>query len=129
VALGQVFSENFGFPCQSIFHLLSTIIFTITRGWHNRPGSGRSANSLTNKKKKKPPELWRGRENYRLTISVYSYPCKLNSFTQNILNIKSENWLLFTKETQVVYLLTQAFIFLCFSYTFHDKLKNYSAVE
>jgi hypothetical protein len=27
----------------------STIIFTITRGWHNRPGrSGRSANSLTN---------------------------------------------------------------------------------
>jgi hypothetical protein len=27
VALGQVFSENF-----------STIIFTITRGWHNRPG-------------------------------------------------------------------------------------------
>jgi hypothetical protein len=30
VALGQVFSENFGFP--------STIIFTITRGWHNRPG-------------------------------------------------------------------------------------------
>jgi hypothetical protein len=30
VALGQVFSENFGFPCQSTFHLLSTIIFTIT---------------------------------------------------------------------------------------------------
>jgi hypothetical protein len=22
VALGQVFSENFGFPCQSTFHLL-----------------------------------------------------------------------------------------------------------
>jgi hypothetical protein len=38
VALGQVFSENFGFPCQYTFHLLSTIIFTITRGWHNRPG-------------------------------------------------------------------------------------------
>jgi hypothetical protein len=38
VALGQVFSENFGFPCQSTFHLLSTIIFTITRGWHKRPG-------------------------------------------------------------------------------------------
>jgi hypothetical protein len=38
VALGQVFSENFGFPCQSTFHLLSTIIFTITRGWHNGPG-------------------------------------------------------------------------------------------
>jgi hypothetical protein len=51
VALGQVFSENFGFPCQSTFNLLSTIIFTITRGWHNR--SGRSANSLTNQIKKK----------------------------------------------------------------------------
>jgi hypothetical protein len=38
VALGQVFSVNVGFPCQSTFHLLSTIIFTITRGWHNRPG-------------------------------------------------------------------------------------------
>jgi hypothetical protein len=31
-------SDNFGFPCQCTFHLLSTIIFTITRGWHNRPG-------------------------------------------------------------------------------------------
>jgi hypothetical protein len=38
VALGQVFSENFGFPCQSTFHCFSTIIFTITRGWHNKPG-------------------------------------------------------------------------------------------
>jgi hypothetical protein len=40
VALGQVFSENFGFPCQSTFHLLlhNQIIFTFTRGWHNRPG-------------------------------------------------------------------------------------------
>jgi hypothetical protein len=38
VALGQVFSENFGFPCQSTFHLLLHIIFTITPGWHNRPG-------------------------------------------------------------------------------------------
>jgi hypothetical protein len=38
VALGQVFSESFGFPCQSTFHPLPTIIFTITRGWHNRPG-------------------------------------------------------------------------------------------
>jgi hypothetical protein len=37
VALGQVFSKNFGFPCQCTFHCFSTIIFTITRGWHNRP--------------------------------------------------------------------------------------------
>jgi hypothetical protein len=38
-ALGQVFSEYFGFPCQS-FHHFSIII--ITRDWHNRPLSGRS---------------------------------------------------------------------------------------
>jgi hypothetical protein len=38
VALGQVFSENFGFPCQLHSIYFSTIIFIITRGWHNRPG-------------------------------------------------------------------------------------------
>jgi hypothetical protein len=38
-ALGQVFSEYFGFPCQS-FPRFPIII--ITRGWHNRPLSGRS---------------------------------------------------------------------------------------
>jgi hypothetical protein len=39
VAPGQVFSENFGFPCQSTFPIcFSTIIFTITQGWHNRLG-------------------------------------------------------------------------------------------
>jgi hypothetical protein len=40
VALGQVFSDNFGFPCQCTVHSIyfSTIIFIITRGWHNRPG-------------------------------------------------------------------------------------------
>jgi hypothetical protein len=40
VALGQVFSsENFGFPCQSTHSIcFSTIIFTITRGWHNMAG-------------------------------------------------------------------------------------------
>jgi hypothetical protein len=38
-ALGQVFSENFSFSChQSTFHLLlHNHLFTITRGWHNRP--------------------------------------------------------------------------------------------
>jgi hypothetical protein len=30
-----------------------TIIFTITRGWHNRPGLAVSANSLRNQNKKK----------------------------------------------------------------------------
>jgi hypothetical protein len=30
VVLGQVFSENFGFPCQSHSICFSTIIFTIT---------------------------------------------------------------------------------------------------
>jgi hypothetical protein len=53
VALGQVFSENFGFPCQSTFHLLSTIIFTITRGWHNRPGVA----AVPNQKKKKNADV------------------------------------------------------------------------
>jgi hypothetical protein len=53
VALGQVFSENFGFPCQSAFDLLSTIIFTITRGWHNRPGVAAVPIVSQNKKKKK----------------------------------------------------------------------------
>jgi hypothetical protein len=38
LALGQVFSENFGFPCQSTFHLLLHNHLHYTRGWHNRPG-------------------------------------------------------------------------------------------
>jgi hypothetical protein len=38
VALGQVFSENFGFPTNLHSICFSTIIFTVTRGWHNRPG-------------------------------------------------------------------------------------------
>jgi hypothetical protein len=53
VALGQVFSENFGFPCQSTFNLL------LHNHLHSHPRlaqkarSGRSANSLTNQTKKK----------------------------------------------------------------------------
>jgi hypothetical protein len=52
VALGHVFSENFGFPCQSAFHLL------LHNHLHYHPRlaqwarSGRSANSLTNQKKR-----------------------------------------------------------------------------
>jgi hypothetical protein len=34
----QVFSENFGFPANLHSICFSTIIFTITRGCHNRPG-------------------------------------------------------------------------------------------
>jgi hypothetical protein len=42
VALGQVFSEYFGFPCQFAFHrLLHNHLFTW--GWNNRPNSGRRA--------------------------------------------------------------------------------------
>jgi hypothetical protein len=34
VALGQVFSENFGFPCANLHSIcFSTIIFITTRGW------------------------------------------------------------------------------------------------
>jgi hypothetical protein len=36
VAVGQVFSEYFGFLCQTSFII-------ITQGWHNRPIGGRSA--------------------------------------------------------------------------------------
>jgi hypothetical protein len=38
-ALGQVFSEYFGFPSQST----NFSIIIITRGWHNMPIGGRSA--------------------------------------------------------------------------------------
>jgi hypothetical protein len=53
VALGQVFSQNFGFPCQSTFHLL------LPNHLHYHPGlaqlarSGRIADSLSNQIKKK----------------------------------------------------------------------------
>jgi hypothetical protein len=50
VALGQVFSENFGFPANLHSICFSTIIFTITRGW-------RIANSLTNQIIKKKYNL------------------------------------------------------------------------
>jgi hypothetical protein len=39
-ALGQVFSEHFGFPAN---HSTNFSIIIITRGWHNRPIDGRSA--------------------------------------------------------------------------------------
>jgi hypothetical protein len=38
VALGQVFSKNLGSPANLHSICFSTMIFTITRGWHNRPG-------------------------------------------------------------------------------------------
>jgi hypothetical protein len=41
VALGQVFSEYFGFPCQ--FHSTKFSIIIITRGRYKRPFSGRRA--------------------------------------------------------------------------------------
>jgi hypothetical protein len=38
VALGKVFSEYFGFPCQSSFHqLLQKSPSSIIRGLYNRP--------------------------------------------------------------------------------------------
>jgi hypothetical protein len=40
VALGQIFSEYFGFPSQSLFR---QFLIIITRGWHKRPIGGRSA--------------------------------------------------------------------------------------
>jgi hypothetical protein len=38
VALGQAFSENLISPANLHSICFSTFIFTITRGWHNRPG-------------------------------------------------------------------------------------------
>jgi hypothetical protein len=36
--VGQVFSEYFGFPCQSLFHqLLHSHHLSIIWGWYNRP--------------------------------------------------------------------------------------------
>jgi hypothetical protein len=39
VALGQFFSDNFGFPCNS-FHDCSMFLLSIILGWYNRPNSG-----------------------------------------------------------------------------------------
>jgi hypothetical protein len=39
-ALGQVFSEYFGSPAN---HSTNFSIIVITKGWHNRPIGGRSA--------------------------------------------------------------------------------------
>jgi hypothetical protein len=39
-ALGQVFTEYFRFPAN---HSTNFSIIIITRGWHNRPIGGRSA--------------------------------------------------------------------------------------
>jgi hypothetical protein len=51
VALEHVFSENFGFPCQSTFHLLLHNHFHYHPRMAQYARSGRSANSLTQKKK------------------------------------------------------------------------------
>jgi hypothetical protein len=63
VALGQVFSEYFGFPCQFSFHqLFQKIILIYHRGLYNRPKwphyqglryIGTQSHSTNNKKIKK----------------------------------------------------------------------------
>jgi hypothetical protein len=53
VALGQVFSEYFGFPCQSSFHQFLQSPSPIIRGWYSRPVSGCSTQSPTPQIKKK----------------------------------------------------------------------------
>jgi hypothetical protein len=53
VALGQVFSENFGFPSNLHSICFFTIIFTITRCWHNRPGVAAVPIAFKKKEKKK----------------------------------------------------------------------------
>jgi hypothetical protein len=60
MALGQVFSEYFAFPCKFSFHrLLHNHHHHLVWGWYNRPNSGRSTSELSltppheTKKKKK----------------------------------------------------------------------------
>jgi hypothetical protein len=55
VALGQVFSEYFGFPCMPIFipPISPKSPSPIIRGWYNRSVSGRSTQSPTPLIKKK----------------------------------------------------------------------------
>jgi hypothetical protein len=50
LALGQVFSENFGFPCQSTFQLLLHNHLHYQSRLAQLARSGRSANSLTKPK-------------------------------------------------------------------------------
>jgi hypothetical protein len=60
VALGHVFSENFGFPTANLHSIFfSTIIFTITWGWHNRPGVATVPIASQTKLKKKENPLSR----------------------------------------------------------------------
>jgi hypothetical protein len=57
VALGQVFSEYFGFPCQIFIPPISPESQSpIIRGWYSRPVSGRSTQSPTAQIKKKRRE-------------------------------------------------------------------------
>jgi hypothetical protein len=53
VALGQVFSENFGFPCQSTFHLFLHNHLHYHPRLAQQARSGRIANNLTNRNLKK----------------------------------------------------------------------------
>jgi hypothetical protein len=47
VALGQVFSEYFGFPCQSSFHQFLDNHHHLTSGAGTKASSGRSTQSPT----------------------------------------------------------------------------------
>jgi hypothetical protein len=58
---GFLLELRFVSPANLYSICFSTIIFIITRGWHSRPRSGRSANSLTNQIiKKYSPASHRG---------------------------------------------------------------------
>jgi hypothetical protein len=89
VALGQVFSENLCFPCQSTFHLLLQDHLHYHPRLAQQARSGRIANSLTNQNKKKVSEGVRGRvviwgtmlQGWRLRVR---FPMPLDFF--NLLN-------------------------------------------
>jgi hypothetical protein len=73
VALGQVSSENLGFPCQSTFHLLLHNHVHYHPRLAQQARSGRSANSLTNQIKKITSKLWNSTSDGAWLISPTSF--------------------------------------------------------
>jgi hypothetical protein len=77
VALGQVFSEYFGFPCQFSFHQYSTITLIYHLGLYNRPEVAVVPGDVSPTplmKKKDSFVVWKwdkgGRDGNRLTYCV-----------------------------------------------------------
>jgi hypothetical protein len=78
VALGQVFSEYFGFSCQFLFHRLLHTSSSIITDWSNRPNSGRRikwTKSHTHPKKLKTKKKFLSRNRHVIMKAAYFSPC------------------------------------------------------